>query len=405
MQKLFYFLAITIAVCFLSCNEDYDILTDRVNDLENRVISLEELCEQMNNDILSLQTIVNALLQKDYIVNVAPIINNGEEVGSTITFTSGNTITIYHGKDGKDGYTPLIGVKKASDGIYYWTIDGQWLTDNAGNKIKVVGTDGKDGQDGEDGKDGISPQLKIEDDYWYVSYDDGRTWTKLGKAKGEDGATGDNGDAYFKNVTQDDSNVYFELQNGTTIIIPKSVGVDFVMLTYIPSYADGNATVFYEEKSDSYVGLNFEVSPASAVEQILSSWQSCTSVKAVYTYTRTDVTMIEMPIISCTGNSQTGIISVKASGENLSDEFFAGTQTASARLSIVTNEIVSTSDYIPMVAKKEKTTAVISTKNNNDSILLKKVNTILFDNNYIIIKTADKETRIALNVLTSISYQ
>ena len=26
------------------------------------------------------------------------------------------------------------------------------------------------------GKDGITPLLKIENDYWYVSYDEGQTW-------------------------------------------------------------------------------------------------------------------------------------------------------------------------------------------------------------------------------------
>jgi hypothetical protein len=24
---------------------------------------------------------------------------------------------------------PIIGVKKDTDGIYYWTLDGEWLTD------------------------------------------------------------------------------------------------------------------------------------------------------------------------------------------------------------------------------------------------------------------------------------
>ncbi|MBO5803816.1 MAG: hypothetical protein J6R25_01895, partial [Bacteroidales bacterium] len=38
-----------------------------------------------------------------------------------------------------------------------------------------------------DGEDGITPQLKIEDDYWYVSYDNGITWERLGKAFGADG--------------------------------------------------------------------------------------------------------------------------------------------------------------------------------------------------------------------------
>ena len=48
------------------------------------------------------------------------------------------------------------------------------------------GPQGNPGQDGEDGVDGVTPQLKIgEDNYWYVSYDNGTTWTSLGvKATG-----------------------------------------------------------------------------------------------------------------------------------------------------------------------------------------------------------------------------
>ena len=71
----------------------------------------------------------------------------------------------------------------ASDGVYYWTIDGEWLLDSDGNKIPTTGKDGADGQNGEngqDGADGITPQLKIEEDYWYISYDNGMTWNQLG---------------------------------------------------------------------------------------------------------------------------------------------------------------------------------------------------------------------------------
>ena len=33
------------------------------------------------------------------------------------------------------------------------------------------------------GKDGITPLLKIENDYWFISYDEGVTWQQEGKAK------------------------------------------------------------------------------------------------------------------------------------------------------------------------------------------------------------------------------
>ena len=244
-------------------------------------------------------------------------------------------------------------MKQHTDGIYYWTLDGDWLLDSNGNKIKSVATDGTDGEDGldgapgSDGKDGITPQLKIEDDYWFVSYDNGATWTKLNKATSEGGSGGTTGDSMFQSVTQDANNVYFKLADGTTITIPKAASVENIELTYIPRYSDGKATVYYIEKADSYVEIDFEVSPASAA----ADWKSIATVKAVYTETRADVEFVDMDIVEWTTNTDNGTISIKASGENLSDAFFAGEQEASVRLVVKGDNINIISDYIPMVAK------------------------------------------------------
>jgi hypothetical protein len=344
-------------------------LTGRVDNLENRVTALEELCKQMNTNITSLQTIVNALQNNDYVTSVTPIMQDGVEIGYTITFAKSDSITIYHGKNGsngEDGYTPVIGVEKDTDGIYYWTIDGEWLTDDKGNKIKAQGIDGKDGQsgtngedgtdgndgtdgsdgtNGKNGKDGITPKLKIENDYWYVSYNNGKSWEKLDKATGEDGK---NGDSMFSGVTQDADNVYFQLSNGTTITIPKSNKTTSIELTYIPRYNDGKATVFYTKAEDSYVEFDFEVSPISAV----ADWENISTIKAVYTQTRAEVNFVDMDILEWATNKAKGIITIKASGKNLSKDFFAGKQDASARLVVSSDDINIISDYIPMVAKQ-----------------------------------------------------
>ena len=77
------------------------------------------------------------------------------------------------------------------------------------------------------GKDGITPLLKIENDYWYISYDEGKTWTQEGKAKGDkgdNGEKGDKGDSMFQSVTQDENYVYFTLADGTIIKIAKGNG-------------------------------------------------------------------------------------------------------------------------------------------------------------------------------------
>ena len=271
------------------CSDEYDdsALTGRVDDLESRVEKLEELCRQMNTNISSLQTLVTALQNSDYITAVTPVTSGGQTIGYTMTFKHALPITIYHGtngkdgqdgtdgkdgQDGKNGTTPVIGVAPYN-GVYYWTLNGTWLTDTSGNKIKAEGTDGRDGvdgrpgQDGEDGKpgtdgkpgqdgddgqdgkpgedgeDGITPQLKIENEYWYISYDNGASWTQLGKATGDKGDKGDKGDpgtpgasggdSIFSKVEDNATEVVFTLADGTTTItIPKYTAAASLDITF-----------------------------------------------------------------------------------------------------------------------------------------------------------------------------
>ena len=252
MKRFLLSVVLATTLALTSCQfDDSDIwgkldeYGQSIKDHEQRISALEELCKQMNTNIEALQTLVDALEKRDYVTNVSEVRSNGEVIGYTISFAYSDTITIYHGKDGvngadgKDGYTPQIGVMKDTDGIYYWTLDGEWLLDGKGNKIQangVNGTDGTNGSNGTNGTNGVTPQLKIENDYWYVSYDNGATWVQLGKATGEDGkdgqdgndgadgsdgADGEDGDSIFKSVTQDDEYVYFNLADGTMITLPK----------------------------------------------------------------------------------------------------------------------------------------------------------------------------------------
>ena len=275
-MKKIHLLLLGLTIClFSACHND---IWDAIDGLDSRVTKLEELCKEMNTNITSLQTIIDVLQSNDFITGVVEIKKDGEVIGYTITFGKHDPITIYHGQDGKDGAdgkdgqdgqngadgkdgsTPVIGVAQDTDGVYYWTLNGEWLLDDNGNKLPVSGKDGqngtngsngqdgadgkdgqdgengKDGADGQDGQDGITPQLKIEDGYWYISYDNGATWTQLGKATGEDGKDGQNGsngtngkdgqdgDSMFQSVTQDDSYVYFTLADGTVIKIAKGSG-------------------------------------------------------------------------------------------------------------------------------------------------------------------------------------
>ena len=250
MKKLLSLLA--CGLLLFGCSKEYDdsALRNDLSDLENRVAKLEELCKQMNTNISSLQKIVDALQDNLSISKVEQISD-----GYIIHFSDGSTATIKNGKD--SGTIPVIGVRKDTDGCYYWTLDGEWLTDEKGNKVKAQGTDGKDGVDGEDGndgadgedgtdgtngKDGITPQLKIENGRWMLSMDDGKTWTDIGQATGADGKDGVDGtdgedgvdgkdgtNGIFKSVTEDDDNVYFTLEDDSVITIPKSDNSKFAI--------------------------------------------------------------------------------------------------------------------------------------------------------------------------------
>lgn len=208
-----------------SCSgyDDTSIRSD-LADLESRVTDLETFCDRMNSNISALQAVVVALQNKEYVESIKPLPDNQ---GYTFVFSSGKSVTIYNGKDGKDGtdgkdgedgrdgvdgkdgVTPEIGVRQDTDGVWYWTLNGDWLYAD-GKKVKAVGSDGADG------KDGVTPKLKIEEGMWYMSCDGGASWQQLGKATGDDGA-----DAGIISVTEDGGYVHFGMSDGTVITIAK----------------------------------------------------------------------------------------------------------------------------------------------------------------------------------------
>ncbi|MBQ2838851.1 MAG: CotH kinase family protein [Muribaculaceae bacterium] len=301
MKKLLFALISLVLLPLISCSDDeLDALRTEQEALSQRVLALETWQAQVNENIASLKKLVESLEQRDYVTGVTPL-NDGS--GYIISFLNNGAIIIKNGIDGAngtngtdgkdgqdgsngiDGNTPVIGVKLGDDGIYYWTIDGEWLYDANGNKVRasaidgkdgqdgapgangedgkdgVDGTDGKDGKDGQDGtdgadgadgadgkdgkdgKDGNTPQLRINPttNEWEVSTDNGVTWTSTGvKAtgaqgeqgekgeqgeQGEQGAQGEKGekgDSWFAGVdTSNSQYITVTLTNGTVLTFPR----------------------------------------------------------------------------------------------------------------------------------------------------------------------------------------
>lgn len=364
MKRLLTILVSTAMVLSAGCGTyDDSGIKSEIDGLKNRVAALEVLCERVNGNVSSLQTLVAAIQNQDAIISVTDL---PDKAGYAVLFTSGKTIYLYNGvngkdglngKDGSDGHNPVISVRLDSDGIYYWTLDGEWLIVD-GKKVKAEGVDGKAG---DDGMDGITPQLKIEDGFWYITYDGGKNWSKLGKAVGEDGKDGDAADSFFKSVTVEDGYAVFVLndKDQTTIKVPMTGTVGSITgLKYVPEYSDGCIRVPYNTKGTDIVpvdfSVRFEVLPSSAAVYVAEQWKTILSAKAVYTNPVTKASAGDFVTMTVTDVKEAnGVISVVLSAAGLSEDFFKsdGKNDLSASLFVKITDGGGevSSDYIPLV--------------------------------------------------------
>ena len=209
----------------VGCTYDDTALWREMEQVKDRVATLEEAVIKTNEDIVALQAIVDALQKNLYVVSVAPTAE-----GYTILFSDNTSVTITNGKDGVNGTNaPIISVREDEDSNFYWTIDGEWLLVE-GERIRANGLDGENGANGAKGEDAIAPQVRINDSTkeWEISTDGGITWVSTGVvaegkdgangSNGENGTNGTNGDSLFKSVNTSNANyVVITLADGTVL--------------------------------------------------------------------------------------------------------------------------------------------------------------------------------------------
>jgi hypothetical protein len=206
IHKIVTFILLAAAPLVVSSCVD---LSDKILALLNRVTEAESLVNITNININALYTTIKAIEQNDHITGIDEIKENGIVVGYVISFTSGYYVNIYNGQDGT---TPIIGIQQnTTNGYYYWTIQKgtsspTWMTNSFGQRVRATGT---------------IPKLKIESGYWWVSYDDGSSWSRVSQATGEQGSS------VFKDIDYSDPYfVRFTLSNGVTFTIPTQRGFE-----------------------------------------------------------------------------------------------------------------------------------------------------------------------------------
>ena len=278
-------MVLPLAFAAVACTDyqsSIDELSQRVGGIDQRVTALEGL----NDDIEAIKEIVDAQKQAGYITGVTETAD-----GYQFTMSNGKVINVRDGKDGKDGtngtngtngqdgHTPVIGVTQDTDGNWYWTVDGEYLLDAAGNKVRANGIDGQNGTNGTNGQNGITPQLRINTTTleWEVSLDNGATWTSLGvKAQGD---KGDDGDAFFQSVVVGEAEVTFTLADGTTTFtLPlmdtfKKVRDRVQSIVFIPENIDGMMTL----QNGVQTTVRYRVMPEAVATALATSYASTLS--------------------------------------------------------------------------------------------------------------------------------
>lgn len=263
-------MVLPLAFAAVACTDyqsSIDELSQRVDGIDQRVTAQEGL----NDDIEAIKEIVDAQKQAGYITGVTETAD-----GYQFTMSNGKVINVRNGRDGRDGtngqdgHTPVIGVTQDTDGNWYWTVDGEFLLDGSGNKVRANGIDGQNGQDG------VTPQIRVNSTtgLWEVSYDNGTTWTSLGVK-----AQGDKGDAFFQNVVVGETEVTFTLADGTTTFtLPlmdtfKKVRDRVQSIVFIPENIDGMMTL----QNGVQTTVRYRVMPEAVATALATSYASTLS--------------------------------------------------------------------------------------------------------------------------------
>lgn len=179
--------AVALSASFTGCEYDDTELNKRVDQLEQRIVELEK---SMTTQIGALQQMIEGK------ITIVSCTYDKAKGIYTIVLSNGDTLTV--GDSGNS--SSVIGVIQ-EDGAYYWTLNGEPMTDAAGNKLPVAVTPGV--------------RVNTATNEWEISPDGGKTWLSTG-------ITAEEGVSLFAKVEEDEGFVYFTLGDGTRLKVARS---------------------------------------------------------------------------------------------------------------------------------------------------------------------------------------
>lgn len=151
-MKLYKSLLFGLLMCGFAACDTTDLERD-INSLKDRVEDYEAQVQKLNDDM----NIIRVLLDGNKTITSYSF----DGTNYTLTLSNGETLTLTQGVVGAN--YPSITIDEES---------GNWIIAGKDSGVKAETEDGKDAP--------YTPQFKIENENWWVSYDGKNTWENLG---------------------------------------------------------------------------------------------------------------------------------------------------------------------------------------------------------------------------------
>lgn len=334
-MKLYKSLLFGLLMCGFAACDTTDLERD-INSLKDRVEDYEAQVQKLNDDM----NIIRVLLDGNKTITSYSF----DGTNYTLTLSNGETLTLTQGVVGAN--YPSITIDEES---------GNWIIAGKDSGVKAEAEDGKDAP--------YTPQFKIENENWWVSYDGGVTWTDLGEK-----ATGDpSGESSpISNVTlaSDGNSITIKLSDNNSYTIP--VVKDLVCEITEPELADGE--MWYIGSNGATLKVKVNIQPGDIIRPVVpADWKAEMSDYS----TLAGEQILDVTVTPLAAASKCVVtIEVNRGANTITDEIVARTQTTSYYADYMAGLDIKIGDFI---INKATYGDAVYVDNNNPTIATDKV--------------------------------
>lgn len=340
-MKLYKSLLFGLLMCGFAACDTTDLERD-INSLKDRVEDYEAQVQKLNDDM----NIIRVLLDGNKTITSYSF----DGTNYTLTLSNGETLTLTQGIVGAN--YPSITIDEES---------GNWIIAGVDSGKKAEAKDGEDAP--------YTPQFKIENENWWVSYDGGVTWTDLGvKATGTASGT-----SPISGVAASDNSITITLSDGTPYTIP--VVKDLVCEITDPALADGDMW-YIGCRATATLKVNVNIQSGDIIRPVVpADWKA--EIKTDYSSLSGEKTLEVEVTAPATASKCVVTMEVNRGVNTITDEIVARTEIANywdeyqAGLDVV----VGDPDGIHMVINKKNVNLTVKHITNSSSTTDKVIKT------------------------------